>query len=488
MSISRSLASLHRWIGIALCLFFAMWFLSGMVLMYVPFPSLSMPERLDRSPAVDPLALNVSPAEALRAANLDDISRFRLLSRGDRPIYVIDGQDGERVAVSAATGEILEPIDRNLARRIGEQFSGKDMQSVAGPVEYDQWIVSNEYDLYRPFYRLHVHDPAGTTLYISQLSGEVVQRTRRTERSWNYIGAIIHWIYPTFLRRHWEIWDQFVWWLSLVGIVGVVAGVWLGIVRMRAALRLRNRGLSPYRNWMRWHHVLGIFIGVFVFTWIVSGWLSMDHGRLFSEPYPSRELVSRFRGVPLSEAVQRIPMEHIRRAEPFREGEITAVGGIPVWITRLPETQRVEPLKFKAPSGMVELPRPLLAEAMDKAILDANIVSSAKLEPRDTYTNLRAGSLPASTVRFVLDDPNETWVHVDAASGEVLSVMDRSRRIYRWIFNGLHSLDFPALVNRRPLWDLTMLIFLSAGFAFSITAVVIGTRRVRTTFRNRRRV
>jgi len=36
----------HRWIGIATCLLFAMWFVSGLVMMYVAFPSLTEGERI----------------------------------------------------------------------------------------------------------------------------------------------------------------------------------------------------------------------------------------------------------------------------------------------------------------------------------------------------------------------------------------------------------------------------------------------------------
>lgn len=36
----------HRWLGIAFCLLFAMWFASGIVMHFVPFPSLTEVERL----------------------------------------------------------------------------------------------------------------------------------------------------------------------------------------------------------------------------------------------------------------------------------------------------------------------------------------------------------------------------------------------------------------------------------------------------------
>jgi hypothetical protein len=57
--------------------------------------------------------------------------------------------------------------------------------------------------------------------------------------------------------------------------------------------------------------------------------------------------------------------------------------------------------------------------------------------------------------------------------------MDRSRRVYRWLYHGLHSLDFPALVNRRPLWDVIMLSLLTLGFSFSVTGAFLGIRRLK---------
>ena len=42
----RALVLIHRWLGVAFCLLFAMWFASGMVMHFVPFPSLEENERV----------------------------------------------------------------------------------------------------------------------------------------------------------------------------------------------------------------------------------------------------------------------------------------------------------------------------------------------------------------------------------------------------------------------------------------------------------
>jgi uncharacterized iron-regulated membrane protein len=53
MSWKRALFLFHRWAGIVLCLFFALWFLSGPFMMYVEFPQLTAAERRAGEAALD---------------------------------------------------------------------------------------------------------------------------------------------------------------------------------------------------------------------------------------------------------------------------------------------------------------------------------------------------------------------------------------------------------------------------------------------------
>ena len=43
--VARGLVQTHRWLGVAVCLLFAMWFASGIVMLYVPFPRLTDAKR-----------------------------------------------------------------------------------------------------------------------------------------------------------------------------------------------------------------------------------------------------------------------------------------------------------------------------------------------------------------------------------------------------------------------------------------------------------
>jgi hypothetical protein len=51
--------------------------------------------------------------------------------------------------------------------------------------------------------------------------------------------------------------------------------------------------------------------------------------------------------------------------------------------------------------------------------------------------------------------------------------------VERWLFNGLHSLDFPFWYDVRPLWDIGVILLSIGGLALSGIGIVLGVRRIR---------
>ena len=81
--------------------------------------------------------------------------------------------------------------------------------------------------------------------------------------------------------------------------------------------------------------------------------------------------------------------------------------------------------------------------------------------------------------RAVFDDAAQTWYHIDPVTGDILGRLDATRRGYRWVFNALHSLDFPWLLAHRPTWDILVWLLSMAGLIVSVSGVVIGWRYLR---------
>src|SRR5262245_28903243 len=174
----RALIVLHRWLGVAFCLLFAMWFASGIVMHFVPFPALTEAERIAGLTPLDPLRVLRSPANAVTASTIKDATRVRLLQRSDGPVYLVTGASGVEAlhAADLSSAAITsEPLALAIAvehtRRRGLDASRATVMALA---QYDQWTVPNGLDPHRPLYRVALHGGPGTELYVSSTTGEGV--------------------------------------------------------------------------------------------------------------------------------------------------------------------------------------------------------------------------------------------------------------------------------------------------------------------------
>lgn len=473
---ARQASRLHRWLGTGFCLLFALWFGTGFVMMYVPFPALPDGARIAAASPIDMARVTVAPAAA---AGRLPVQRLRLVDVLGRPRYLATLEDGS-VRSIAADGGVAAPLTVSEAGRLAARFGGRRVESVSGPFDYDQWVVHQRFDAARPFYRVAFDDAAGTEVYVSAPLGEVLQRTTRFERGWNWVGAVVHWIYPTVLRKSLWAWDQVVWWLALAAIVVAGTGYALGLVRMVNRRRAGRPGWSPFRGWLRWHHLLGAVGGAFALTWVFSGWLSMDHGRLFSLDQPDARRIARFRGADMATALAGLTPQALRTLGTGCEIEFVALDGQGYVVLRgAAGGEQLVPLVSGLPQPPVPaMPAALVARAAAAAWAPAPVQGVVRIGADDAYAHTRSDPLPDDALRVVVGDAAQTWVHVDAHSGRILSQMDASRRAYRWLYSGLHTFDFPLLNRAGPLWRVLMLGALAAGLGLSISALVLARRRL----------
>jgi hypothetical protein len=456
-----------------------MWFLTGAVLHFVPFPALPETERLMRTAPLDLSRVAIDAVDAIeRVPNAREV---RLVSLLRRPLYIIERPSAPVIAVGADTGQELPLLSKRDALAVGTTFQGSVAASVDGPLAYDQWIVGQQFDAFRPFYRVTFSDPKATTLYISARSGEVLQRTTYSERAWNWCGANIHWIYFSALRINWSVWDEAVWWLSFVGMLVACAGIWLGIVRWMAIRRMPQKGLTPFRGWLGWHHRIGLLCGLFVMTWIFSGWLSMDHGRIFSTGSPSLDQVSRARGVSVRANARDISISSIRAAGPASQILIGAIAGHAFLVSQGAGPARLSWIEPSAVDATGTIPGALLVAGVRMAWPGQPVGAPRPVPADDLY--LSAESMAPETVILRVGGPKAVDVYLDPITGHILAVMDQSRRAYAWWFYALHTFRFPALSARPALRHVAVLVPLAAGFLFCVTAVVIAVSRLRSTLR-----
>jgi hypothetical protein len=82
------------------------------------------------------------------------------------------------------------------------------------------------------------------------------------------------------------------------------------------------------------------------------------------------------------------------------------------------------------------------------------------------------------------DDAAQTWIYVDPEMSRVLGSVPKLARVERWLYNGLHSLDFAFWYSRRPLWDIGMIVLLLGGLSTSVIGAYLGARRIARASRN----
>jgi len=468
---------LHRWLGVAFCLLFAMWFATGIVMHFVPFPSLTEAERLAGLVPVDRAQVIIGVTDAVASSGITEATRARLIQRSDGPVYIVSGillvravraSDGRDATVTSA--DVALAIARDHARSRGIDAA---QATIVARRNYDQWTVPNGFDRHRPLFRVALGDAAGTEVYVSSLTGEVVLDTTLSERGWNLAGSVLHWIYPTVLRRDWVLWDRVVWTLSLAASIAALLGAALGLARIK-----RRGGLlgSPYRGWHALHHLVGLVATFFVLTWIFSGWLSMDHGLLFSRGQLTTGEVGEMNASPDWRAVSSLGREPMpssaREVEWFAfNGNVyrrDRIGLGSQTLTRAAEIARDGQAGFLGAQEVRGLIARLAVGCDAPSVLaDNDDYPAQSIVPGAPVYRSRCGDL---------------WFDIDGASGSVLQRLDASRRAYRWFYSALHTFDFPILMARPRLRDILIVGLCTLGLVFSITGIVIGWRRLRLSF------
>ena len=522
----------HRWLGIGMCLLFFLWFLSGMVMMYVGHPKLTWQERLEHLSPLEASQPLLSPADAFRQAGIHGtVTDLRLANaRAGQPVYIAQvrpdskpAPDAPRpephlVALDARTGALLPPTDPATALASAQAYleqgepshpssssappassprqPSATAQGAPGKPLYqgitaeDAHTHSKAMDLHRPLHKVLLPDADQTLLYISGTTGEVVRDAPRLERGFNYLGAWLHWLY---LFRDTAIdWTDLIIWLSVIGTVATLSGFLSGIIRWRFSRPYRSGSRSPFApGALRWHHILGLVFALTTFTWIFSGLMSMNPWDIFEADdsiIDARRISSP--DIQPSHATATPQALLASATTPVRELQ---------WHTLLGKT-RVKAIRtHEVPPGSADQPVLLSARTGKPYNLEPERLRSAlfTLQPGyppridilrqdDFYYYSRAEHtmgggrkphpLPIWRVRY--DDPNQTWLHIDPTTGQVLNEMDSYQRAERWLFALLHSWDWLPLLRNRPLWDIVMLVLAAGGLALSATGIWIAGHRL----------
>jgi PepSY-associated TM region len=486
--VKRLLIFVHRWLGVALCLVFLLWFPSGIAMMYWDYPSVNPGDRLDHSPPLDPSKVALSPAEAAAALGEGQPSGQVSLNTFDgRPVYRFRTGGGETI-VYADTGEEQIAVSREMMDRVASTWTGQPASAatVESIEEVDQWTLQSRIRDHQPLSKYSF--PDGEQIYVSGATGEVIQSTTTASRWGAYLGAIPHWFYFTPLRKHGPQWSRVVIWSSGIGTFAAVLGITIGIWMYSPAKRYRCAGAPtsiPYRGQKRLHTIFGLIFGLGAATWAFSGMLSMD-------PFPmeraDRQAGSRRGGgAAIAQALRgqgtqpgafgpKHPREALRQVVGLavKELTLTSFAGEPVYLASLAGGDtRIIPLNGEPRS---EFDRQQIADVVRNADQTNGGVQVSLVEQYDRYYLDRRRERPLPVILAQLNDPDQTRFYIDPKTARVVGSYSARNWMSRWLYHGLHSLDFPWLYNHRPLWDIVVISFMVGGTALCVTSLILAWR------------
>jgi hypothetical protein len=468
----RALLLLHRWLGITCGWFVLLWCLSGFVMMYVAYPEVDATQQRQA----------LAPLDFRHCCRLDRAQRYepdatlagaRIEMLSGRPVARLQSTWPDLVDLESGTA--VEALDAGSLRAAaawhGTNLGARSPPQYLGHVDVDQWTLLVRQ--YAPLALFDLGDPAGTRIYLSE-TGELIQRTTTTQRFWNWLGSVTHWIYPTLLRRHTSAWIQVIIWTSLLGALTTVLGVYIGLRRLK---RRRSGRWSPYQGIAWWHHTAGLAFGILALTWLASGFLSVTPWGLLESPGAGTERQQLERApwtwadferwvsaLPLAS----LPTDTVRvETAPFA-GHMAFVAH-----TRDGAQLRLDAQFQSAPLALTEL------RAAAASLHPAGLATADLLTAPDEYYFEHHVARDFPVFRAVLADEEQTRYYFDPGTGALLLKADRPRRWLRWLFEGLHRFDFTAWMRTRPVWDLLIGSLLLGVTAVCFTGTYMGIRYLR---------
>ena len=533
----------HRWLGIGISLMFLVWTLSGVVLMYYGHPQITMGERLLRLQPLDFSTATLTPAQAAVKAGIKPYRVRLSMYNGRPVYHLTRRSIGNWSAVYADTGEVLPPMGREQSLQWMKQFVPESASTMTydawlpGPDEFTRIPTLAGF---APLHRIAMNDAAGTEYYLSEKSNDIVQKTDRRGRILAVSGYILHNLFFFRQRTWWTPFLDFIAWTAmLMALTGIVVGIW----RVALRPRFRHKGVlsyTPYSSWMKWHHYAGLLFGLFSISWILSGiipistfpipgWTDVSkrvesngEGFLMGNPVISprstmtRTMARAITGGPLN--LQPLTVETLRNAlaqiqQRFapKEVELLQFRGEPYLVAYQPPTTKAEAARWNTNNsinavnlpqdnphlfvslrhpergGITSFSREVMEQASREALPNVPVLDREWLTAPDNYYHQTTPSFelgrhkpayvfPVLRVRY--NDENQTWLYFTPSLAQMVK-FDKRDRANRWVYYGLHVMDWPGLFQRRPLWDLVTIALLAGLAAMGITTLLPAFRRLR---------
>ncbi len=480
LSVRKIAVCIHRILGLLLCLLFLMWFVSGIVMIYHQFPRASQAYLNQRQKPLPQLDIPIDRILAL-VPDSAHLQSFSIEMRFDRPIVRFNGRNVPGVFY-LDTLQPVEVFNEQVRDKTLRLWCDAPIERIDTLYKVDQWIPFGRLNNEMPIYKYHFADTKKHQLYMTARDGRVLQFTDKDNRFWAWIGAIPHWVYFTFLRQHQTLWTEFVKWTAGIGCLMCLVGWGIGIHSWRKRQKVAKDWRSPYRKgWMKWHFISGMFFGLFAITFAFSGMMSLTDLPDWLKKAPQGQK----RRPPMEFRMnQMLPIERyaldyrkiLAASDSIKSITWSSWNQYPYYKVQSSHTV----MNVDASDSLFVKPF-LLTESMVRADVGKQLGDSIRwkmellTEEDGDYFGRRGEKASLPVYRVSVDDALHTKLYYHP---ETLSQrrVDDDGRLRRFLYSGLHSLNFKLFSGRPLLWNIVMHTLLLGGTVLSLTGVVLSLK------------
>lgn len=479
-------------LGIALSIFFTIWALSGIVLIFDKFPHFSTEESFAYQAPIDSISANsaIFPSE---------------LPEGELSLEMEQGQALYRVGKLARTAQsynaaTLAPVvkpSKETCIAAARRVVSDDTIKVVKINKLDIWLPWAQYKSSLPIYKVYFKDDARSVVYVSAKSGTVLQHTTKSNRLLAILGPIPHYVIFKYLSLYYPFANSLLVMLLVLGGIVAILGLAVGIARY---IKAPKGSATPYKAfWFRWHHLLGLAGGLFMLTFLFSAYFSIDRDPKMSGKGHKEHKVHRERDYQKEWAITHFSRDAFKASFPtlqkllvqrkdIRRVAFGSALGTPCYYLYAGNPNDAELLLAKGDSLVpVKGFTTRHIETFTQKIADVKIASVELLTRYDSYyQKTRMGKRALPVVKLVLEDKRQSWLYVSVQSGELLSVYDKDRRIDRWLYRALHTLNFQWMKEHEWLRKTTLVLLCIAIAMVSISSIVLTARRINRKMNRRR--
>jgi len=476
--IKRLIYSIHRVLGTILSILFLVWFLSGFVMIYHTFPKVANRDKFshmdairEEMPAMDSIIAKNhigAAVDKLSLKTFDGDSYFEIVSEGQT---VKLPANSNIISINSPTYSQIE----NYVRK----WCDANIAKVDTLRELDQWIPFGQLRKDFPIYKFYFADEKKHQLYVSSVSGEALQFTNKDNRFWAWVGAIPHWIYFTKLRQDSQLWIDVVVWLSGIGCIMCLAGIILGVRSYIVQHRKKKKWKTPYKKFSyKWHHILGFVFGIFVFTYVFSGMMSLATVPQWMVKVHNPDIQKNlFVSDPV--ILSNYKLDYRKILEKY-DGQVkniqwSSYGDVPLYNVIINNKQHV----FNA-SGEEIIPLSITEQMIKDKLskIHSEPITITQLTEYDNYYVGTSNHLHLPVYKVDIADADNSTYYINPENGTT-RYFNTNTKVRRWTYQVLHSWELGFLVKRPVLWNILMWATMIGGTLVSLTGVWLGFRYIK---------